>query len=166
MIYKILGFVTGNPWVLIALFAVGFIAGGAGAWHIQGLKITAVQAEFDGFVASTKAQGEAAKKIADEQIVSDKLKKELSDHEHEITLAALRADNKRLRNARAAGRFPPAPAPGARDPETICFDRTLVERAIQQLDSEVSGLVAEGDENTLSLNDARRWAVGIRKELK
>ena len=66
---RLVGMITGNPATLLylvaAAFVIGLSSGAGGAWWVQGLRLDAVQAEYDGFVATTKAQGEAAKKLAD-----------------------------------------------------------------------------------------------------
>jgi len=154
--------IVGNPWALAALFALGLAFGGSGAWWVQGLRLDAVQAEYDGFVATTKAQGEAAKKLADATAAEDKRKKESSDHEYQTTIASLRADVKRMRDARAGSRFVPAAPAGSRRVDLACFDRAELERTLQQFDEAVTGLIAEGDADAVGLNVARSWASGIR----
>lgn len=52
--------IVGNPVVLIALLIAAFVAGGSSAWWVQGLRITALQLEYDKFVFDTKAEGESA----------------------------------------------------------------------------------------------------------
>lgn len=150
--------IVGNPWALATLFALGLAFGGSGAWWVQGLRLDAVQAEYDGFVAATKAQGEAANKLADATAAEDKRKKESSDHEYQTTIASLRADVKRMRDDRARSRFVPAAPASSRNPGIACFDRAELEQAIRRLDSGVSGLIAEGDAGAVGLNVARGWA--------
>ena len=152
--------IVGNPWALAALFALGLAFGGSGAWWVQGRRLDAVQA----FVATTKAQGEAAKKLADAMAAEDKRKKESSDHEYQATIASLRADVKRMRDDRTRGRFVPAAPAGSRNPGIACFDRAELEQAIRQLDSGVSGLLEQGDADAVGLNTARSWAGGIRPD--
>ena len=88
--------IVGNPalllWIAAGAFVLGLTTGTGGAWWVQGLRLDAVQAKYDGFVATTKAQGEAAKKLADAQTAEDKRKKESSDHEYETRIASLTAD--------------------------------------------------------------------------
>lgn len=156
--------IVGNPWALAALFALGLSSGAGGAWWVQGLRLDAVQAEYDGFVATTKAQGEAAKKLADATAAEDKRKKESSDHEYQATIASLRADVKRMRDARAGSRFvPPAPA-GSRSPGLACFDRAELERTIRDFDTAIQGLVDQGSADAVGLNVGRSWAAGIRPD--
>lgn len=154
--------IVGNPWALVALFALGLSSGAGGAWWVQGLRLDAVKAEYAGFVATTKAQGEAAKKLAETAAAEDKRKKESSDHEYETTIASLRADVKRMRDDRARSRFVPAAPAGSRSVGLACFDRAELEQALQRFDDGISGLIAEGDAGAVGLNVARSWASGIR----
>ena len=154
--------IVGNPWALAALFALGLTTGTGGAWWVQGLRLDAVQAKYDGFVATTKAQGEAAKKLADAKAAEDKRNKESSDHEYQTTIARLDADVKRMRDDRARSRFVPAAPAGSRSVGLACFDRADLERTLQQFDEAVTGLIAEGDADAVGLNVARSWASGIR----
>ena len=154
--------IVGNPWALAALFALWLASGAGGAWWVQGLRLDAVQAKYDGFVATTKAEGEAAKKLAEAAAAEDKRKKESSDHEYQTTIASLRADVKRMRDDRARSRFVPAAPAGSRSVGLACFDRADLERTLQQFDEAVTGLIAEGDADAVGLNVARSWAAGIR----
>ena len=156
--------IVGNPWALAALFALGLSSGAGGAWWVQGLRLDAVQAEYDGFVATTKAQGEAAKKLADATAAEDKRKKESSDHEYETTIASLRADVKRMRDDRARSRFVPAAPAGSRRVDLACFDRAELERTIRDFDTAIQGLVDQGSADAVGLNVARSWAAGIRPD--
>ena len=154
--------IVGNPWALAALFALGLASGAGGAWWVQGLRLDAVKAEYAGFVATTKAQGEAAKKLADATAAEDKRKKESSDHEYQTTIASLRADVKRMRDDRARSRFVPAAPAGSRSPDLACFDRAELERTIRDFDSAIQGLVDQGSADAVGLNVARSWSSGIR----
>jgi hypothetical protein len=64
----LLGKITGNPMLLLWIAGVAFLAGvasgGGAAWKVQGWRLEAVQSKFDGFVATVKAQGEAAEEDA------------------------------------------------------------------------------------------------------
>mgnify|MGYP000368412659 CR=1 FL=1 len=153
--------IVGNPWALAALFALGLASGAGGAWWVQGLRLDAVQAKYDGFVATTKAQGEAAKKEAEAKAKADRQLKESSDHEYETTIASLRADVKRMRDDRARASFVPAAPAGSRSPGLACFDRADLEQALRRLDVGISGLIEEGDADAVGLNAGRRWAAGI-----
>lgn len=142
----------------LAISAVLVGIGAAGAWTVQGWRLDALQARYDGFVSVTKANGEAAQREADRISKADKSRKEQADAENNRTLAGLRADVKRLRNARAGSSYLPAAAPGTDRPERIAFDRAELESAIRSLDQEVSGIVGQGDEARVNLDTAKRWA--------
>ena len=159
---RLVGLITGNPWLLVALFALGLASGAGGAWTVQGWRLDAVQAKFDGFAATVKAQGEAAKKLADATAAEDKRKKESSDHEYQSRIASLTADNQRLRDARARSGYVPAAPAGSRSPELACFDRPELEQALRRFDEGVTGIIGEGDADAVGLNVARSWAAGIR----
>ena len=155
----ILNRIVGSPVVLLWLLLVAFLAGGSAAWTVQGWRLDAVQSRFDGFVAVVKAQGEAAVKLKLAQEKQDKLNKEQTDAETKFTLDRLRADNKRLRDARASSGFVPGAASTAGSLDRACFDRAQLESAIRVLDSEVSGLVEQGSEAVVKLDAARGWAL-------
>lgn len=165
---RVVGMIFDNPglllWLVIAAFVIGLSSGAGGAWWVQGLRLDAVQAEYDGFVATTKAQGEAAKKLADATAAEDKRKKESSDHEYQTTIASLRADVKRMRDARAGSRFVPAAPAGSRRVDLACFDRAELERTIRDFDTAIQGLVDQGRADAVGLNVARSWAAGIRPD--
>lgn len=163
---RLVEMVVGNPaallWLLLAAFVAGLASGAGPAWYVQGLRLDALQSAFDGFVSTTKAQGEAAKKEAEAKVKSDRQLKESSDHEYETTIASLRADVKRMRDDRARSRFVPAAPADSRSIGLACFDRAELERTLQQFDEAVTGLIAEGDADAVGLNVARSWASGIR----
>ena len=163
---RLVGMITGNPtlllWLALGSFALGLASGAGGAWTVQGWRLDAVQAKFDGFVATTKAEGEAAEKLAKAAADEDKRNKERVDREYQTTIAGLAADVKRLRDDRARGGYVPAAPAGSRSPGLACFDRAELEQALQRLDDAISGLIGEGDADAVGLNVARSWAAGIR----
>ena len=159
---RLLGLVTQNPmllvWIALGAFAAGAITGGGAAWTVQGWRLDAAKAEFKGFVDTTRAQGEAAQKLADTTKAADKKRKEQADAENKRTLDGQRADVKRLRNTRAGSSFVPAAATGASRVDLACFDRAELERSIRGLDLGVQSLVDEGSEAAVNLNTAKSWA--------
>ena len=165
---RLVGLITGNPaallWIVAGAFALGLASGGGLAWKVQGWRLDSVQAKYDGFVATTKAEGEAAAKLAEAKAAEDKRKKESSDHEYETRIAGLTADVKRLRDDRARRGYVPAAPAGSRNPEIACFDRADLEQALRRLDEGISGLIDEGDADAVGLNVARRWAASIRPD--
>ena len=145
-------------WIALVAFLSGLATGGGTAWTVQGYRLKAVQSEYNGFVSTTKAQGESAKKEAARQKAIDQSNKEQADHENQTTIASLRADIKRLRDARSGGGFVPAATAGASRPDLACFDRSELESALRDLDRGVQGLVDEGSETTVNLDTAKKWA--------
>ena len=162
---RLVEMVVGNPaallWLLLAAFVAGLASGAAPAWYVQGLRLDALQSKHDGFVATTKAQGEAAKKEAEAKAKADRQLKESSDREYQTTIASLRADVKRMRDDRARASFVPAAPAGSRNPGLACFDRADLDGALRRLDAGISGLIEEGDADAVGLNAGRRWASGI-----
>ena len=163
---RLVGLITGNPtlllWLALGSFALGLASGAGGAWTVQGWHLDAVQAKFDGFVATTEAEGEAAEKLAKAAADEDKRNKERVDREYQTTIAGLAADVKRLRDDRARAGYVPAAPAGSRSPGLACFDRAELEQALQRLDDAISGLIGEGDADAVGLNAARSWAADIR----
>ena len=146
------------PWLVMAAILICFGFGFAAAWDWQASRVEAVELKYSTFVATTKANGEAALAFKEKTDAENKTAKKETDASYTSTLAAQSATIASLRNARAASSFlPPAP-PTARSPDTACFDRAAFERALQQFDSETSGVVDEGDEARAGLNAAKGWA--------
>lgn len=160
MTARLIGLVTSNPALLLVAFAAGAVSGGGAAWTVQGWRLDAVQTQFDSFVQQTRTLGESARQIAAKTAADDKLRKEQADAENGRTLDRLRADVKRLRDARTGGGFLPAAAPGSLRPDLACFERTKFVAAIQRFDAGLSGLVEGGDEATVNLDTAKIWAQG------
>lgn len=162
---RLVELIVGNPaalaWLALAAFVVGLASGAGPAWYVQGLRLDAVQSAFDGFVATTKAQGEAAQKEAEAKAKADRQLKESSDREYQTTITALRADVKRMRDDRARANYVPAAPAGSRSPSLACFDRADLDGALRHLDAGISGLIEEGDTDAVGLNAGRRWAAGI-----
>lgn len=164
LLLGLVGRVTGNPmllvWIALAAFVGGVITGGGAAWKVQGWRLDAVKAEFKGFVDTTRVIGEAAQKLSDATKAADKKRQEQANEENKRTTDALRADIKRLRNARPGGNFVPPAATSARRPNLACFDGAELESAIRVLDLEVQGFVDQGSEATVNLDTAKMWAKG------
>lgn len=161
----ILGKVLNNPalilWIALASFAIGLSSGGGAAWTIQGWRLEAVQAKYDGFVSTTKALGDAAKVEAEQKTKDDIRKKEKADHENATTVATLHADIKRLRLARPSSSFLPPVGAASLRPDRACFGRPELERAIRDLDTGVQGIAEACDFARVNLDTAKRWAVDL-----
>ena len=136
--------------VVIGMLALGIT--------VQTKRLEAAKAEYAAFVAAVKAKGEEQERKTKEQIAKDKAAQEKANAENQTSRARIAALSRQLRNARASSGILPAPAPTARRPDAITFDRAELERTLQRLDEGVSGLVAEGDQGRIELDVARNWA--------
>lgn len=143
---------------VLAALILGLLLGFSAAWKWQSSRVDAITAEYKGFIEAAQALGDAAQKEAAEREARDKVNKTKADNENKLTLDTLRADIKRLRNARASSNYLPSAAPGASHPELACFDRAELESAVQRFDDEVTAIVSEGDEARVNLDTARQWA--------
>lgn len=166
----LLGKVTDNPALLIWIAGIAFAFGGAvvgvPVWKYQDAQIDSVKAAYNGFVATTKAEGEAAKKLADAKAALDKHNKEIADHENAATHTADAATIKRLRDAnRALGNYVPTTAACSGQPQAACFDRPLLESAIQRLVVGVQSLTDKGSDSIADQNTNKRWALTLSMTL-
>lgn len=162
----LLGLVTGNPmvmiWLIVGAFGFGLVGGGAAAWKWQGNKLDVVTAKFEGFVGTTKALGDAAQLDAFRKSEHNQFNQQKADRENKSTLNSLRADNQRLRDARASSSYVSPASPTAKRPDLVCYDRTLLEPALHRSDERVAGLIEEGGEAVVNLNTAKTWAGAVQ----
>ena len=129
---------------------------------IQTKRLDSLRMEYAEFKAGVEVLGKAAEKAAKEKEAKDKLAKETADAENARTTANLHAAIAKLRAQRTSSSFLPAPAPTTGSLDRAAFDRAELERAIRTLDSEVQGIVAEGDKAVIDLNTAKGWAATLK----
>ena len=140
---KLLGLITGNPYVLLGVvlgaFALGGVTGGSVAWKVQGLRITSVEQEFTEFKQTQTALIQAEKDRAN-------LQREKAGKDYEHLSSILNDEINRhvvLQRCVAAGkcgvRNNPVPAgSGIRLPSTIGIDEdgsdaiSLIARAAEE----------------------------------
>ena len=147
-------------YIIAALVVVA--AGGMLSSYTYHHKFKSVQGEYAHFAADVKAKGELAAEHAKVVDADNVKRKELSDDEYNKTLAALTADNERLRNSSARISIVPQASPASKRPELACFDRAELEQATRRLDEGLSGIAAAGDERTIMLNAARAWGASTK----
>ena len=155
------GFIALPIWGYAAIGAAVVIAGLGLALKVQTSRLDAVRAEYAGFVAQTKAIGEAAEKAAKLKEAEDKKRKETVDadlNRARRDLAGLADAYRSLREQRARSGFLPAAAPGAGSVTRACFDRAELERTLGEIDAVGSGIAQEGDQARIGLDAAKRWA--------
>jgi hypothetical protein len=126
--------------------------------YISNLKLQLCERNYAAFVQATKAQGEAADAARIKIDKDNQAKKAKADAENKATVAALRADVKRLRDSRPSGGQIPAAPQGSSRPDLACFDRAEYQRAWGEFVKGIRELFDEGSESTVNLNTAKEWA--------
>jgi hypothetical protein len=125
---------------------------------IQTKRLAAVKQEFAAFQGGVEALGKKARDEAIATAKRDFLRKEKADEDVTRRLAGLSATVARLRNERAGGSFLPAPAPSPGGTAGASLDWAQSERALRKFDQGAQGLVDEGSETVIKLDEAKRWA--------
>ena len=133
----------------------------SGLLYVQTQRLQAAQAKHSKFVAEVKAKGEQQEAAAKAKAEADRKTKERTDAEIDRLRRSNAALARSLHDARARGSYLPPAAPGSERPDRACFDRTELERAVRQLDAEVSRIVEQGDQALIDLNAARAWAGSV-----
>lgn len=134
----------------------GFVAGK----RYDAGRVQAAQQEYADLQQKVKTLGEQAQQRAAQQAAEDATRKDQADEQNRVTIAALRDQLSRMRDANARSRYVPAASPSASRPDLACFARADLESAIRAFADEVQGLVAEGDEARINLDTAKTWAQG------
>ena len=107
-------------------------------------------------LAKAAAIAKAQQQENAKQALRDLKAKERSDENYQRNIARLRADLRRLRDARPS-LLPAAPASSSR-PDLACFDRGELDAAIRGYREGVLGLVGEGATAVEGLDEAKAWA--------
>jgi Tfp pilus assembly protein PilV len=124
----------------------------------QTMQKNIIKTEYAEYRTQVAQAAQAAAEQALKKTVEDERKKEAADAENLRLHAALDVTAKRLRDARRDSQFVPAAASCPDRPSSAAFDRTILERALRDLDTEVQGLVDEGSRAVIDLDTAKRWA--------
>ena len=149
---------------LYAALAVGVLVVGLTiAVKVQSSRLATCRAEFALFEAQVKANGEAAERAKVAKEAADKAEKVKNDQTYSKLSASNAALARQLRDNRAAGGILPRATATTDSPSGLCFDRPLLESALQRLDDGVSRLVGEGDQATLRLKLSHDWALQTLK---
>ena len=156
MTHRSKGFLT--PSLYVALGVTLLVSALGIALRVQTSRLDALREEYATFKAQVKAVGDAQEARSRQIEAEGRTNKEKADAENAAALAALTGTLKRLRGERASRGILPAAAPGSGDPDRASFKRAELERALQQLDSGISGLLEEGSRATVNLDTAKRWA--------
>ena len=146
-----------DNWHVVAVVALVL---GLVGWGVKnGMERDAVTVEYADFRRDVAQAAQAAAESALKQTIEDEERREKVDAEHARKVAALDATTRRLRDARRDSSFVPPAAANAPSPSNATFDRAKLERAIQQLDDGVQGLIAEGDRAIVDLDTAKKWGL-------
>ena len=151
--------------ILPALPLMGWAAIAAGAiiaalgigLKIQTARLDTVKTEYAQFRAGVKVVGEQTQVRKVEIELANKQRKERADAENIRTIAALDADNKRLRDERASRSLLPERAAGPGRADRITFDRAELDAALRKYEAGIQGLLEEGDKARVNLNTGRQW---------
>lgn len=150
-----LALILSNWRLILEVVVVGVLLAYVGMLRLERDHIKAEYAEYRTNVAKA---AQAAAEAALQKTIADEKRKEEADAENLRLHADLDAAARKLRDARRNSSFvPPAPSCPER-PASACFDRAILERALRDLDSEVQGLVDEGDRAIVDLETAKKWA--------
>jgi len=144
----------------MVIMGVGLVLLGAAA-AIQTKRVENIKAEYAAFVSNVKLLGEQAEKKAREEEAQNRKRKEASDRENAINRSRIADLSRQLREQRSRTGILPGASPGSASPQTACFSRPELERALQSLDAGVSTLLAEGDAAIVDLNSVKSWATAI-----
>lgn len=116
------------------------------------------------FQSSVEALGKEQERRTKDRIAYDKLNKEKTDAQISGDRTRIRSLGRELLDARSRSGYLPAPTGSTTNPDRACFDRAELERAFQQLDAGVQGLLGEGDEARAVINRLKEWRQGWRIE--
>lgn len=147
---------------LRTIFLFGILVGGIGAWWVQHLRIQLLQMQYQHIVEQSKVETQIAKKQGENRLLYNQRQQEASDAQYQRNISQLHNVVNSMQHARTATRFLPAVPATASQPELACFDRSDLERTLHQFDGGIQGLIEEGDETAIALNNAREWAVAMR----
>ena len=150
-------------WGALGIFAFSLASGGATAWWVQGLRLTAAKNEHKAFVAQTKAIGDVAEIKARQKDADLKRLKETVDHETKLNNSKLDDAARRLRDVNTRRSFVPTTSADSKRPDLACFDRTDFDTATRELARSVSEITIEGEQATIGLDSAKVWADGLKK---
>ena len=146
-----------NPITIGAIVLIALLTLGIG---VQTKRLESCKSDHAAFVATVKAEGEAAKAKADAQALEDKQRKEKADAKNRIAIAGYRNTIKQLReSANTSGGSMSSNPAGSRCPEgQVCYDKSEYQRADGIFVKGARGLADEGSQIAIDLSTAQEWA--------
>lgn len=119
------------------------------ALKVQSSRLESCKAEHKAFVSSVE-------RLAKEQKLTNKVKKQKADDELK-KLKSVNSDlSKRVRDNANSSFVQPSTTTGK--PDLACFSRAELDAALQRFTGRTAELIVEGTENTLNLDNAKQWA--------
>lgn len=146
-----------TPYLLVALL---IIAGTSLAViQIKNNRIDALIKEQAAFIAAIDIATKDAEIKAQQKEKQYAEAKESADTKYQDTIARLKLDADSLRIERDKARSTALSniARRSKDPDRLCFDRTKLERAIEQFEQGVSGIAGQSDDRDAKLIFIRDW---------
>ena len=147
-----------------ALAAGVIIVGLSIALKVQSSRLEATKAEYAGFVAQTKAIGDA--QVLKTKETEAKHERIVKEKDNELSLARTRFndDVKRLRDTNTSRRSVPEAPTNSVKPHLACFDRAELDAAIRSFTGEIGEIAVKGESCTIDLNNAKEWAKSIKEQ--
>lgn len=146
-----------TPYLLVALL----ITAGSSLAVIQtkNNRIDALIKEQAAFIAAIDIATKDAEIKAQQKEKQYAEAKESADTKYQDTIARLKLDADSLRIERDKARSTALSniARRSKDPDRLCFDRTKLERAIEQFEQGVSGIAGQSDDRDAKLIFIRDW---------
>lgn len=152
------GFVLGiAAYAAIAAFVV--ISGMGIALKVQNSRLATCKQEFQAFQARVEAEGKAAEAEAKRINSENQAKKAKYDKEIKVLRASNANLSRRVRDSAGQSSLP-APATGAGQSQTACFNRGILDDAIRAFTAGTAAIATEGQQAADELANAKAWAQG------
>lgn len=146
-----------TPYLLVALLITAGTS--LAVIQIKNNRIDALIKEQAAFTAAIDIATKDAEIKAQQKEKQYAEAKESADTKYQDTIARLKLDANSLRIERDKARSTALSniARRSKDPDRLCFDRTKLERAIEQFEQGVSGIAGQSDDRDAKLIFIRDW---------
>lgn len=146
-----------TPYLLVALLIT--VGTSLAVIQIKNNRIDALIKEQAAFIAAIDIATKDAEIKAQQKEKQYAEAKESADTKYQDTIARLKFDANSLRIERDKARSTALSniARRSKDPDRLCFDRTKLERAIEQFEQGVSGIAGQSDDRDAKLIFIRDW---------
>lgn len=156
------GFMLPSPLMLYGAAAVAILVIGLGvAVKVQTSRLASVKAEYAGFVAQTKAIGDAQENLTKAKDAENLKLVQEKDHENNNLHDQLAVTAKRLRDNNSSRSLLSQTASSPGSPNKACYDLAQLNDAIRSFSGDVGELIIEGESNAIDLNTAKEWVKAL-----